>query len=100
MDHITFSKVTAGDKLYIVSNVFYTVNAHICKSLNFSCLYFTFPLFSMATGNLQEAMGLHFAMFVPTLHNLCDPQQARKWLPLANSFQVVGTYAQTEMGHG
>ncbi|KAG7486680.1 peroxisomal acyl-coenzyme A oxidase 1 isoform X2 [Solea senegalensis] len=55
---------------------------------------------SIAIGNHHEAMGLHFAMFLPSLYNQCDPQQSRKWLPLAESFQVVGTYAQTELGHG
>lgn len=45
-------------------------------------------------------MGLHFVMFLPTLRNQCDPQQSRKWLPLAESFQALGTYAQTELGHG
>uniref|UniRef100_A0AAQ6AC92 Acyl-coenzyme A oxidase n=1 Tax=Amphiprion ocellaris TaxID=80972 RepID=A0AAQ6AC92_AMPOC len=50
--------------------------------------------------NRPEAMGLHFAMFLPTLYNMCDPEQSRKWLPLAESCQIVGTYAQTEMGHG
>uniref|UniRef100_A0A3Q0RF47 Acyl-coenzyme A oxidase N-terminal domain-containing protein n=1 Tax=Amphilophus citrinellus TaxID=61819 RepID=A0A3Q0RF47_AMPCI len=55
---------------------------------------------SMVKGNNQEAMGLHFVMFLPFLHSQCDPQQKAKWLPLAESYQVVGTYAQTEMGHG
>ncbi|XP_022068760.1 peroxisomal acyl-coenzyme A oxidase 1 isoform X2 [Acanthochromis polyacanthus] len=55
---------------------------------------------SMVSVNRPEAMGLHFAMFLPTLYNMCDPEQSRKWLPLAESFQIVGTYAQTEMGHG
>ncbi|XP_067437138.1 peroxisomal acyl-coenzyme A oxidase 1 isoform X2 [Thunnus thynnus] len=55
---------------------------------------------SMVGGNHIEAMGLHFVMFLPTLYSQCDPQQSRKWLPLAESFQAVGTYAQTEMGHG
>ncbi|XP_026215245.1 peroxisomal acyl-coenzyme A oxidase 1 isoform X2 [Anabas testudineus] len=55
---------------------------------------------NLVKGNNQEAMGLHFAMFTPTLYSQCDPQQSRKWLPLANSYQVVGTYAQTELGHG
>eukprot|EP00064_Thunnus_orientalis_P019920 superscaffoldBa00005212_g20051 len=54
---------------------------------------------SMVGGNHIEAMGLHFVMFLPTLYSQCDPQQSRKWLPLAESFQAVGTYAQTEMGH-
>ncbi|XP_071360739.1 peroxisomal acyl-coenzyme A oxidase 1 isoform X1 [Trachinotus anak] len=55
---------------------------------------------SMVRGNHHEAMGLHFVMFTPTLYSQCDHQQSRKWLPLADSFQVVGTYAQTELGHG
>lgn len=54
----------------------------------------------MIRGNYHEAMGLHFVMFIPTLYNLCDAEQSRKWLPLAESFQVIGTYAQTELGHG
>ncbi|XP_044201793.1 peroxisomal acyl-coenzyme A oxidase 1 isoform X2 [Thunnus albacares] len=55
---------------------------------------------SMVGGNHIEAVGLHFVMFLPTLYSQCDPQQSKKWLPLAESFQAVGTYAQTEMGHG
>uniref|UniRef100_A0A8C5H2X8 Acyl-coenzyme A oxidase n=1 Tax=Gouania willdenowi TaxID=441366 RepID=A0A8C5H2X8_GOUWI len=51
-------------------------------------------------GNQHEVLGLHFVMFLPTLINLCDSEQSKKWLPLAQSFQAVGTYAQTEMGHG
>lgn len=54
----------------------------------------------MFRGNFQEAMGLHFAMFIPTLYGQCDPEQSEKWLPLAESYQVLGTYAQTELGHG
>ncbi|XP_033985232.1 peroxisomal acyl-coenzyme A oxidase 1 isoform X2 [Trematomus bernacchii] len=54
----------------------------------------------MVQGNLHEALGLHFVMFLPTLYSQCDAEQARKWLPLAESFQAIGTYAQTEMGHG
>uniref|UniRef100_A0A3Q3XE96 Acyl-coenzyme A oxidase n=1 Tax=Mola mola TaxID=94237 RepID=A0A3Q3XE96_MOLML len=55
---------------------------------------------NIAMGNHHEAMGLQFAMFLPTLYSQCNPQQARKWIPLAESFRVVGTYAQTELGHG
>lgn len=63
-------------------------------------MYLTFPSLSIAKANHHEALGLHFVMFLPTLYTQCDPQQSRKWIPLAESFQVVGTYAQTEMGHG
>ncbi|XP_028301935.1 peroxisomal acyl-coenzyme A oxidase 1 isoform X2 [Gouania willdenowi] len=55
---------------------------------------------STVKGNQHEVLGLHFVMFLPTLINLCDSEQSKKWLPLAQSFQAVGTYAQTEMGHG
>ncbi|XP_033479161.1 peroxisomal acyl-coenzyme A oxidase 1 isoform X1 [Epinephelus lanceolatus] len=55
---------------------------------------------NMINGNFHEALGLHYVMFIPTLYSLCDPQQSRKWLPLAESFKTLGTYAQTELGHG
>lgn len=43
---------------------------------------------------------LHSGMFVPTLMKQCLPEQSRKWVPLAKSFKMIGTYAQTELGHG
>ncbi|KAK0142698.1 Peroxisomal acyl-coenzyme A oxidase 1 [Merluccius polli] len=55
---------------------------------------------SMYWGTDREALGLHFVMFLPTLYSQCDPEQFKKWVPLAHSFNVLGTYAQTEMGHG
>uniref|UniRef100_A0A8C4HYT9 Acyl-coenzyme A oxidase n=1 Tax=Dicentrarchus labrax TaxID=13489 RepID=A0A8C4HYT9_DICLA len=61
---------------------------------------YCYKKYVVTEGNHHEAMGLHFVMFLPTLYSQCNPQQARKWLPVAESFQVVGTYAQTEMGHG
>ncbi|XP_048103261.1 peroxisomal acyl-coenzyme A oxidase 1 isoform X2 [Alosa alosa] len=51
-------------------------------------------------GQHHEAVGLHYAMFLPTLQSQCDAQQRKKWLPLAESFKAIGTYAQTELGHG
>ncbi|KAK7929885.1 hypothetical protein WMY93_006280 [Mugilogobius chulae] len=55
---------------------------------------------SVAKGNLNEALGLHDGMFLPTLYSQCDQEQSMKWLPLATSFRALGTYAQTELGHG
>ncbi|CAL1601681.1 unnamed protein product [Knipowitschia caucasica] len=55
---------------------------------------------SMMTGNHHEALGLHYVMFLPTLYSQCDQEQSKKWLPLAESFRALGTYAQTELGHG
>ncbi|KAM5558900.1 hypothetical protein ABKV19_020518 [Rosa sericea] len=43
---------------------------------------------------------LHWAMFVPAIKGSATEEQQQKWLPLANNMQIIGTYAQTELGHG
>ncbi|XP_013986887.1 peroxisomal acyl-coenzyme A oxidase 1 isoform X2 [Salmo salar] len=55
---------------------------------------------SVFRGNHHEALGLHFTMFLPTLYTQCNKEQFEKWVPLAESFKALGTYAQTELGHG
>jgi acyl-CoA oxidase len=44
--------------------------------------------------------GLHYVMFIPTLKLQASPEQLAYWLPLAESGKIIGTYCQTEMGHG
>jgi acyl-CoA oxidase len=44
--------------------------------------------------------GLHTSMFIHTLETMASEEQQEKFLPLARSFQIIGTYAQTELGHG
>lgn len=39
-------------------------------------------------------------MFLPALVKLGTPQQQTEWVPKALNFSIIGTYAQTEMGHG
>jgi hypothetical protein len=39
-------------------------------------------------------------MFMPTILSQADPEQQAKWLPLCLGLQIIGTYAQTELGHG
>jgi acyl-CoA oxidase len=39
-------------------------------------------------------------MFVFCLKNLAHDELAAKYLPLAEQMRIIGTYAQTEMGHG
>lgn len=43
---------------------------------------------------------LHIGMFIPSILSQGSPEQQAKWLPLCNSLKVIGTYAQTELGHG
>lgn len=39
-------------------------------------------------------------MFVPTLLGQATEEQKVKWLYPAMNHEIIGTYAQTEMGHG
>jgi len=39
-------------------------------------------------------------MFSVTLQGQGNQQQVKKWLSAARNYQILGTYAQTEMGHG
>lgn len=39
-------------------------------------------------------------MFIPAILSSGTPEQQAHWLPQAYSLQIIGTYAQTELGHG
>jgi hypothetical protein len=39
-------------------------------------------------------------MFVPAIKGQGTEEQQKKWLPMAYKFQIIGCYAQTELGHG
>ena len=41
---------------------------------------------------------VHRSMFAPTLENQTSPEQREKWLPLAVKLNIIGAYAQTELG--
>lgn len=43
---------------------------------------------------------LHYGMFIPTIMSQGSIEQQTEWLPLALPFNIFGTYAQTELGHG
>lgn len=43
---------------------------------------------------------LHWGMFVPAIKGQGTEEQQQKWLSLANKMQIIGCYAQTELGHG
>ncbi|CAB3239672.1 unnamed protein product [Arctia plantaginis] len=44
--------------------------------------------------------GLHYIMFMPVLISQADEEQKKKWVDRALNCQIIGTYAQTELGHG
>ncbi|XP_069785100.1 peroxisomal acyl-coenzyme A oxidase 1 isoform X3 [Narcine bancroftii] len=47
-----------------------------------------------------EPLDLHLGMFLPTILNQATPEQQDRFFIPAWNLQIIGTYAQTEMGHG
>ncbi|XP_037782717.1 peroxisomal acyl-coenzyme A oxidase 1-like [Penaeus monodon] len=45
-------------------------------------------------------LALHTAMFIPAIMGQGTREQQEKWLGRALKGEIVGTYAQTELGHG
>lgn len=43
---------------------------------------------------------VHLSMFIPTLMYQTTDEQKELWLNAALQFKIIGTYAQTELGHG
>ncbi|XP_068109852.1 peroxisomal acyl-coenzyme A oxidase 2 [Hyperolius riggenbachi] len=47
----------------------------------------------------ERALNIH-NVFVNCIRTLGTEEQIAKWVPLATNYQILGTYAQTELGHG
>ena len=45
-------------------------------------------------------LDLHLGMFIPTIQGQADEEQKKYWMPRCIKLRVIGTYAQTELGHG
>jgi acyl-CoA oxidase len=43
---------------------------------------------------------LHMEMFITTIREQASEEQRILWLPLIESWKIIGAYAQTELGHG
>ncbi|KAF8142701.1 acyl-CoA dehydrogenase/oxidase [Mycena galopus ATCC 62051] len=81
LDGLRFGKAMLGEKLKHGNSVFdiITPRYHMCNASPF---------------------GVHVVMFIPALKLLASPEQLAYWLPLAESCKIIGTYCQTELGHG
>ncbi|KAM3914896.1 peroxisomal acyl-coenzyme A oxidase 2 [Leptodactylus fuscus] len=47
----------------------------------------------------ETALNIH-NVFMKTINALGTDEQIAKWIPLASNYKILGTYAQTELGHG
>ena len=56
-------------------------------------------LLSVAYPNEESPDGLHTGMFLPALYGQASAEQTH-WVDRAERYDFLGTYAQTELGHG
>jgi len=42
----------------------------------------------------------HYGLFLPTISGMASPDQVAEWIPQIITMQIIGAYAQTELGHG
>ncbi|CAG0919319.1 unnamed protein product [Notodromas monacha] len=61
---------------------------------------FNFPTLSGAVIPDGNPFNLHFVMFLTTLTGQGTLEQQTEWLGRAWNCEIIGTYAQTEIGHG
>lgn len=45
-------------------------------------------------------VGVHILVFLPALELFGTPEQQIEWIKKAEDMNIIGTYAQTELGHG
>lgn len=56
----------------------------------------------LGSGLIREGnpMSVHFVMFLPAIMGHGTTDQQAHWMARAWSCEIIGTYAQTELGHG
>ena len=90
-----------------VSTVFYQIHpgthTHTCMQIYmYTSLLMTGVYCSHRTTGLNEVLptDVHLSMFAYTVKNQSSPAQMNKWMKEPAYRGILGTYAQTEMGHG
>lgn len=43
---------------------------------------------------------LHTVMFLTSIREQANPEQYKEWMPRVESWEIIGCYGQTELGHG
>ncbi|XP_067631927.1 acyl-coenzyme A oxidase 1 [Eurosta solidaginis] len=61
-------------------------------------LLFSYPLYAMMPA--QHPLSTHITMFVDVIYGQGTPEQIEKYGKPAANCNIIGTYAQTEVGHG
>jgi acyl-CoA oxidase len=80
----------------------------LCRELNFGVekndgeIMYDVDFWTLVAAVADDPLpiSLHWIMFIPNIKALCDDEQQSYWLPKCRDYQVIGCYAQTELGHG
>ncbi|XP_052765412.1 peroxisomal acyl-coenzyme A oxidase 1-like [Mya arenaria] len=72
----------------------------LIKQLNIKDLSDIFYIRGALVSHENFPLGIHESMFMPTIEKQGTPEQIEKYLTPARQFKIIGTYAQTEVGHG
>jgi alkylation response protein AidB-like acyl-CoA dehydrogenase len=83
-----------------VMRVLYVAQALVMYKHRNSCFLLIAWIFSQLFPNEEWPFGLNMAMFIPMLRTQGTEEQKAQWLQKAVDFEIIGTYAQTELGHG
>ncbi|CAD6185264.1 unnamed protein product [Caenorhabditis auriculariae] len=92
--------MTREEKVEEAARKVFTLSKHITDIVDLSNNRETQSLNEMVIGIEGMPISLHFAMFIPALQGQADDEQKREWLDRAIRMEIIGTYAQTELGHG
>ena len=104
-----FYKIITSDPILKFDPIEYSMSRSDLITLNSQKALRVHELFNLTANNNvlfkaafpnQVALGVHAYMFIPTIKNLGTPKQVDKWLARSLKCEIIGCYAQTEMGHG
>eukprot|EP00697_Spironema_sp_BW2_P003151 gnl/Spiro4/14217_TR7641_c0_g1_i1.p1 gnl/Spiro4/14217_TR7641_c0_g1~~gnl/Spiro4/14217_TR7641_c0_g1_i1.p1 ORF type:complete len:680 (+),score=124.87 gnl/Spiro4/14217_TR7641_c0_g1_i1:32-2041(+) len=93
-----FQPTTASDRLTCYQHGM-NVGAHFIKAASKLKTREEFSRFFYSM-RVQMPFDVHWSMFVPNLLALASAEQKAYWLPKAIKMEVIGAYAQTELGNG
>lgn len=106
------AKIVAEDPVFSTENKFilereqeyeraFIINSHMVKRVRELGLNADDAnTFYHQVSELAPLSGLHHVMFIPTIASQGTDEQKEKWLTMALQYKIIGTYAQTEAGHG
>lgn len=73
---------------------------YILCTLHFKLLNVSVIFNRTAYAGNETPFALQVGMFPQVLSSQSTEEQTKRWLPKVMSHEMIGTYAQTEMGHG